>query len=143
MVRITAYLDGKTSDCGYRFVLTNGGATGWRAYRTVRGLKYLLETFGLKIDASQSELHDYRKYGKGRCVTMVCHAKTVNDDFHGFYKLSQVPEDARPFIDLENGSYVQCFVVDKGDEVIEYRPNPNSREVYRPYDYRKVSALIG
>ena len=142
MVRITAYLDGQTSGCGYKYVLTNG-PTSWRAFRTARGLKRFLDAFGLKIDASQTELKDYRQYGKGRLVTMACFDKIVDDGFHGFYHLSEVPENAKPFIDLCNGSYVQCFVVDEGDKVTEYHPNPNSKEVYRPYDYREMAQRIG
>lgn len=141
-INITAYLDGQTKGCGYRFIVTQG-YTSWRAYQTVAGLKYFLKNFGLEIDKNLTEIHDYRHLGKGRCVTMTCKEKKVDDDFHGFYDVSEVPKEAKPYIDVCNGSYVQCYILDKGHEVITYKPNPNAKNVYIPFDYIACRRLIG
>lgn len=141
-VHITAYLDGSSSDMGYRFIVTDG-PTGWRAYRTVAGLKYFLSNFGLKIDKNATQLHDLRKLGKGRYITMFCEPKKVIDDFCGFWEISEVPKEAKAYVDLVNGSYVQCYILDKGDEVITYKPNPNAKNVYVPFDYAGYRSLIG
>lgn len=142
MVRITAYLDGQTVGIGYKFIVTQG-ATSWRAYRTPRGLKYFLDNFGLKIDASLTQLHDYRSNGNGRVITMACKEKVVVDGFGGFWDMSEVPNEAKPYYDVVNGSYVQCYILDEGDKVTTYKPNPNAKEVYKPLDYRSMATLIG
>ena len=141
-VHITAYLDGQTIGIGYRFIVKHG-CTSWRAYQTVAGLKYFLKNFGLEIDASQTRYHDYRSNGHGRLVTMTCKEKRVVDDFGGFWDISEVPEEAKPYYDLCNGSYVQCYILDKGNEVITYKPNPNATKVYKPLDYNAFRRLIG
>jgi hypothetical protein len=141
-VHITAYLDGKTVGIGYRFIVTKG-YTSWRAYQTVAGLKYFLKNFGLEIDASRTEYIDSRHLGNGRWVNMTCKEKKVDDDFRGFWDISEVPQGAKPYYDLCNGSYVQCYILDKGDEVITYKPNPNAKEVYKPLDYSAFRKLIG
>lgn len=142
MIHITAYLDNQTVGIGYKFVVTRG-ATSWRAYKTARGLKYFLDNFGLKIDAKHTQLHDHRRTGGGRVITMVCKEKTVIDDFGGFYDISEVPKEAKPFYDIVNGSYVLCYILDTGDKVINYKPNPNAKNVYKPLDYKAMNALIG
>ena len=141
-VHITAYLDGKTVGIGYRFIVTQD-YTSWRAYQTVAGLKYFLKNFGLEIDASSTQLLDYSHLGEGRRVTMTCKEKKIIDGFGGFWDISEVPQEAQPYYDLCNGSYVQCYILDKGNEVITYKPNPNAKEVYKPLDYIIFRRLIG
>ena len=141
-VHITAYLDGQTVGIGYRFVVTKG-CTSWRAYQTVAGLKYFLKNFGLAIDTSLTLYHDYRSTGNGRWITMTCKEKNVIDDFGGFWNMTEVPKEAKPYYDLCNGSYVQCYILDKGNEVITYKPNPNAKEVYKPLDYSVFRRMIG
>lgn len=140
-VRITAYLDGATVGCGYKFVVTHG-YTSWRAYQTNRGLKRFLNLFGLTIDPEKTELHDYRSIGRGRCITMVCKEKKVVDGFGGFYRIEEVPEGAKEYIDVVNGSYVRCYILDEGHTVTTYKPNPNS-VYYQPLDYHHYRKLYG
>lgn len=142
MIHITAYLDGQTKGMGYRYIVTRG-ATSWRAYRTAKGLKYFLDNFGLKIDPNLTQLHDYRGIGGGRVITMACKEKVVEDGFNGFWDIAEVPKEAKPYYDLSNGSYVQCYILDTGDKVTTYKPNPNAKEVYKPLDYKTIAALIG
>ncbi len=54
------------------------------------------------------------------------------DDTKGFNRLDQLPEGARPFFGLSNGSIVTCYFVNDGETIHIYRPNPNSKEVYHP-----------
>ena len=141
-VHITAYLDGNTVGTGYRFIVTHG-CTSWRAFKTVAGLKYFLKNFGLEIDASRTEYCDCRSFGRGRWINMFCKEKRVVDDFFGFWDISEVPKEAKPYYDIVNAEYVQCYILDKGDEVITYKPNPNAKNVYVPLDYVAFSRLIG
>lgn len=138
-VHITAYLDGATVGCGYKFIIKKDHYS-WRAYRTNQGFKRFLDLFGLVIDPAQTELHDYRSIGRGRCVTMVCKEKNIVDDFGGFFRIEDVPKEAKAYIDIVNGSYVQCYILDRGDTVTTYKPNPNSI-YYQPYDYNHCSKL--
>lgn len=50
----------------------------------------------------------------------------------GFWKLSDVPENAKPFKALSNGSIVDCYFLNDGETIHIYRPNPNAKEVYKP-----------
>ena len=139
-VLIRAYLDGGKSECGYRFVVTRD-FTSWTAFRTVKGLKYFLEGYGLKIDTSKTELHDCRVIGKGRYITMACHPKKIDSKY--FWSLDEVPVGTKPFFSIVNGNYVQCYILDKGQKVIVYKPNPNAPMVYVPYDHQAMRNLIG
>jgi len=141
-VRITAYLDGATVGCGYKFIVTKDPYSS-RAYRTNRGLKRFLTLFGLSIDPAQTELHDYRDIGRGRCITMVCKEKKVNDGTSSlFWRIEDVPEAAKEYFDIVNGSYVRCYILDEGHTVTTYKPNPNS-VYYQPIDYWYCNSQFG
>lgn len=142
MMHVTIYLDGATSECGYKYVITRG-ANAWTAYRTDNGFRNFLRAYGLKIDASKTELRlrDYGPIGKGRVITTYLHDKKVNDLY--FWDIGKVPVTAKQSIALCNGSYVNCYADDHGDSVDFYRPNPNAKDVYIPYDYHAVAARIG
>lgn len=140
-VRITAYLDGATVGCGYKFIITKDPYS-WRAYQTNHGFKRFLDLFGLVIDPAQTVLHDYRSIGRGRCITMVCKEKTIIDNFGGFFRIEDVPKEAKEYIDIVNGSYVRCYILDEGHTVTTYKPNPNS-VYYQPIDYHYCRKLYG
>lgn len=142
MVYITAYLDGQTVGIGYKYIVTRS-ATAWRAFRTDDGLRYFLKNFGLTIDPTRTELHDCRSIGRGRWITMVCKEKTVCDDYNYFYTLAEVPKEAKPYYDIVNAEYVTCYILDTGDKVTTYKPNPNAKNVYKPLDYHAMTKLIG
>ena len=50
----------------------------------------------------------------------------------GFWRLEDLPEGVRPIKLLSNGSIVDGYFRTTFDEVEIYRPNPNSKEVYKP-----------
>lgn len=140
MIHITAHLDGSKSQGGYTYIITKS-ATSWKAFKTAKGFKYFLDSIGLKIDAQHTELRDYRQYGQGRCITMICKEKNINE--HYFYHAADVPKEAKAYIGIVNAEYVQCYALDTGDSVEIYRPNPNAKEVYKPLDYFAMNRLIG
>ena len=114
---------------GYKYIITKGYES-WRAYRTARGLKYFLDNFGLKINPAYTQLHDYREIGHGRVITMICDEKIIDDGFGGFWDISEVPKEAKPYYDVVNAEYVKCYILDEGHKVTTYKPNPNAKEVY-------------
>lgn len=139
-VRIVAYLDGQTVGIGYKYVVTRSGSS-WRAYRTAKGLKRFLDLFGLRIDATKTEIRDYRKIGHGRHVYMECYPKDIIDEWGCIWSLDEVPTAAKRYIDVVNGSYVDCFILDTSDRVETFKPNPNAKDIYIPYDYFAMNQL--
>lgn len=51
-----------------------------------------------------------------------------------FWKLDELPENVKHIYGMCNGSLVDCYVQVTEHEVITWRPNPNAKEVYKPYD---------
>lgn len=78
MISITIYLDGKTSECGYKYVVQRD-CMAWTAYRTDSGFRRFLALYGLKINPQFTQLHDMRAVGKGRVITTACYNKRVTD----------------------------------------------------------------
>ena len=140
MISITAYLDGGKSPGGYRFIVQKDHSA-WKGFKTVAGLKYFMNGYGLRIDPSQTEINDLRSKGNGRNVACMCFPKRV--DSVSFWDKKEVPADAKKHIAIVNAEFVDCYIVDNGQEAIVYKPNPNAKKVYKPYDYRAMAALIG
>ena len=55
---------------------------------------------------------------------------TVQEE--GFTKRMSLPEGAKPFTGLSNGSLVTCYLYNDGRILHIYRPNPNAKAVYNP-----------
>ena len=70
MISITIYLDGKTSECGYKYVVQRD-CMAWTAYRTDSGFRRFLALYGLKINPQFTQLHDMQAVGKGRAMKLV------------------------------------------------------------------------
>ena len=136
MIRILMYLDGKTVGCGCRFVVTRDGSA-WTAFRTVRGFKYFLDEYGLKIDRNHTRMYDLRGQGEGRCIVTACYPKDIAELY--FWDMKEVPEGAKPHIQTVNGSYVHCYLLHRGGCTVVYKPNPNAKDVYVPFDYWAVN----
>ena len=141
MIRLTIHLDGATSQCGYKYVITKDG-TAWCAFRTDSGFRYFMKVHRLKINPMHTQLYDLRKEGKGRCIVTAFFDKKVED--RGFRSLEDIPSGAEPFVKLVNGSYVTCYMHHAEDgSVCIYWPNPNSPDVYVPKDYHSTARHYG
>lgn len=135
MLYLTIYLDGKTSDYGYKYIIQKDWLS-WHAFRTDNEFRYFLQYTGLKINAKQTQIHDYRQRGKDRVITTSFYPHIVEDQY--FWNMDEVPNNATRFIGLENGSYVDCYSVIDADKTTIYRPNPNAKTVYLPYEYKEI-----
>ena len=115
----------------------------WRgtAYKTDAGFKNFMNVYGLKINPKMTEYRDYRHLGRDRKIVTAMYDKKVND--HYFWNMEQVPETAVKTIALCNGEYVDCYADDHGDSIDFYRPNPNAKEIYVPYDYFEIMKRQG
>ena len=66
----------------------------------------------------------YREYTMSHEIDSPCDG--------GFWKVSDLPEEVKPFKALSNGSIVTCYSLNDGQVIHIYRPNPNAKEVYKP-----------
>ena len=139
------YLDGQRSECGYRFTIrsafSSGGFEFRVAFHTVAGLRYFMQSYGLTIDRTSVVLDDLRDIGRGRHVHFRFNPKRICRQY--IWKRSEIPDGAKQFIALVNGSYVNNYAIDRGDEVLILRPNPNAKDIYIPYDYEVCRRQFG
>ena len=141
MFYCTCYMDGNLSECGYQFCVTGYAGIGYAAFRTVSGFKYFLRAYGLSIDKSSVRVIDRRAVGQGRCMVFSFIPRRIYDVY--FWHYEELPFDAKPFIGLENGSYVILYAVRGENETKIYRPNPNAKEVYHRLDYMECAKIYG
>ena len=135
MLYLTIYLDGKTSECGYKYTITKS-FSGWTACRNDNEFRYFLQNTGLKINPECTEIHDYSDGGKGRIITTAFYNREIDERL--FWNMDEIPENAKQFVGLCNGSYVNCYTVIEADKTTIYRPNPNAKSVYLPYEYFEI-----
>lgn len=92
-------------------------------FSSMKQLEDLSKIMGFRIIPDESGSRPgYRRYRLSHQLT----------EGPGFWKLSSLPEDAKPFRTHSNGSLCTCYFTrdDKEKEIKIYRPNPNSKEVY-------------
>lgn len=51
-----------------------------------------------------------------------------------FWKLEELPENVKHTYGMCNGSLVDCYIQVTEREIVTWKPNPNAKEVYKPYD---------
>lgn len=51
-----------------------------------------------------------------------------------FWKIEELPKNAKPILALSNGSIVTCYYSKnyKNNTITIYRPNPNAKDIYKP-----------
>ena len=125
----------------YRFIIHAPAAMPYTAYRTVSGLRYFMDNYGLTVDRSTVQVHDMRSSGRGRVMTFSFLPRRIKDQY--FWRIEDVPQGAQAFVGLENGSYVTMYALKTVEGVRIYRPNPNAKEVYRPHDYNACRQVWG
>jgi hypothetical protein len=114
--------------CGYHYCIT-AGAYSETAYRTEKGYLNYLERTKL-----ESELIDtYISKEKGKTEIYRLHGKYQEKSF---WNMEEIPEGANKFVGLSNGSYVDCYYADVDGIRTIFKPNPNAKEVYKPYNYQ-------
>ncbi len=128
------------------YVLHNGWQWHLGRFPTEAALERFLQFAGL-----QKTLQECKPYYEPKCgklTTWSVDCEQVKDEY--FWKKNEVPEDAKPFVGLSNGSLVDCCYLKKNGRVLTiYRPNPNAQcEVYKPLPlkedikYRKETGYV-
>lgn len=98
-----------------------GGFGNIASFRTMAQLDRFCKTLGITYTLTE-ERPGYREY-------------EVSHNFKktkGFLQLEDVPQGCTPIKALCNGNIVDCFFRTTEREVEIYRPNPNTKEVYKP-----------
>ena len=118
----------KTSKRFRSHVIIYNGFYHFAEMHTIEQLEKFSNMLGFTYtpeEVSQSEEHGkYRRYSISRTIDDRCGG--------GFWKLSDIPDDAKPFKAPSNGSIVDCYFLNDGETIHIYRPNPNAKEVYKP-----------
>lgn len=60
-----------------------------------------------------------------------------------FIRIEDLPDGAKPLYDLSNGEMVVCYCSNDGETVTIWRPNPNSKSVYRPLAWDDAKRFLG
>lgn len=109
---------------GYKYLIrSNWGA--YTAYKTDAGFKFFLESRNLKLTKT-NEMYDDEL---GKISTYDVIGEVVE---RSFWDISEIPEGAKPFTGLSNGSLVECYYYHVEGGSIIFRPNPNAHGVYQP-----------
>lgn len=135
MIHLTIYLDGQTDEYGYKYVITRD-YTNWTACRNDNEFRYFLQNTGLKINPEHTQIHDLRQQGKGRIITTAFCPRDIKENH--FWNIDEIPQNAVHFISLCNGSYVNCYTLIEEGKTTIYKPNPNAKSVYLPYEYKEI-----
>lgn len=105
---------------------------------TVKQLESFSKLFGFTYkleEVSESEQNGkYERYSMSHAIDDRCGG--------GFWKLSDIPENVKPFKGLSNGSIVDCYFLNDGKTIHIYRPNPNAKEVYKPLSIKEHISFI-
>lgn len=99
-------------------------------YNNMQQLQALAKVMGFTLSLNKEDSKDdYKKYNLSH--------QFVDGPY--FWCKEQLPRKAKPFITLSNGSLCTCYFVrdDNNKEIIIYRPNANSKDVYDAFPIEK------
>lgn len=132
----------KTSEKHRSNIIIHNGGNYFAEFRTVDQLDFFARSLGFSY-TFREEKH-FEETGTIRFYDM---DRVISNSFDGgFWKVSELPEGAKPIKALSNGSIVTCYYTNDGRTITMYRPNPNSREGYKPlpiYDHVTHTSIYG
>lgn len=109
----------------HRYIIHKDWQWHFGRFPTMEKLQEFLDFAGLK--ATLVESYKTRWYGEYK--KWVVKEGVVE---HGFVNLKNLPEGAKKFIGLSNGELVECYLLNDGENLHVYRPNPNCKDIYKP-----------
>lgn len=101
---------------------------GYTAFKTEKGFKRFLEIANIQL-TEYTKQYSVKTDDFGIVTSHLI--DTVIDEI-SFWSLNEIPENAKSFKGLSNGSYVDCYYIHTEDGAKIFRPNPNAKEVYKP-----------
>lgn len=120
---------------GYKYVIPGLSY----AFRTEKGFEHFKEVYNLKVRNIQE-----KKYmNTNDSIKLIYFEPIIIDEPSTFWKKEDIKKGMKHFIGLSNGSYVDCYYKHYKNYTLVIRPNPNSMEVYKPYDKFSMSKEWG
>lgn len=126
----------KSQGCEYHYIVTNK-CYSYDAFATIKGFKDFLKRYNLKLKF-EHEKTEWAREG-------IKHYSCISEgELHEevFWAVSEIPEGAIKYKNVSNGSYVDCYYYNKGNDSYNYRPNPNAKEVYKPMTVKEHREYI-
>ena len=90
----------------------------------------MFENFCSKLGIS---LSDSCEWDTGRKYRLSHNFKEIS-----FWKKEDIPNNVKHILGMQNGSVVDCYIQVTEKEIIIWKPNPNAKDVYKPYEYNSV-----
>lgn len=108
-------------------IIIHSGNFYFAEFDTLDQLRCFAKTLGFtyKLVGEDETL----QFGKLRKFSI---SHEIDNSVPRFWKISEVPEDAKPIKLLSNGRIVTGYYRNDGETIFIYRPNPNAKEVYKP-----------
>lgn len=113
--------------CGYHY-LVKKGVNSWTAFATAKGYRDFIKRNNLKFKLTSQGI-DNATGGWFKNYECISEGRIIYDFF---WDLKDIPKEAIKYKNLSNGSYVDCYYWNKGNDSFDYRPNPNAKSVYIP-----------
>lgn len=92
-------------------------------------LELFKQTLGFKI----KEIETINPLSENEVKRYITNYKIIDNYF---WKVEELPKNAKPILALSNGSIVTCYYSKnyKNNTITIYRPNPNAKDIYKPLE---------
>lgn len=110
---------------GYRYLIEPWGGSMGYAFKTEKGYKRWVERTNLQIRHAEDK--QTTEYG----LIRIFHAIGLLEE-RLFQNLSEIPPGAVRYKGVSNGSVVDCYYLKTEFGSIEFHPNPNFKDIYKP-----------
>lgn len=104
-------------------------------FDSMNQLEELSECMGFTYELNEEKFYDDNPNVSFKSFT--CSHDFKDYSCGGFWDIRDVPADAKHIKALSNGSIVDCYYINDGQSIIMYRPNPNSKEFYKPINIKE------
>lgn len=92
-------------------------------------MKNFSELFEIKIDKILLDIYNKGTENEIKIFAIDWH---FVEEKRGFWKLDEIPKNAKKIKALSNGHIVDCYYTKINNTITLYRPNPNAKEIYKP-----------
>ncbi len=113
-------------------IILHDGMYYFAEFANLDQLNQFAATLGFSYELR--ETRETERFGKYEVYNI---SHKIDNGWHGFFSLDELPENTKPFKALSNGSNVTCYFANDGKTITIYRPNPNSKEVYKPLSHNE------
>lgn len=122
------YLSGSSPCHRSKIIIRKDWAWCLAEFPTEKAFQKWLDYCGLEIKLEEQRMATKTEWGLWKRFSV---NRKVKEEKH-FWKKEEVPNEAKPIRLLSNGSIVTGYILNDGEVLHIYRPNPNAKEVYNP-----------